>query len=270
MPYDLFRAASDVAEIACNSASSAELRLNLSLVLQRLVGFDASALLSAFPGQPWAVAGEHIDQQKLSENGWRYAEESPPKAIAALTRSFSRDLDVVPASVRDRSSMYREFHAPMGTREWVARTWVIDSRIFSIGLCRSSVRFRPRELASLDSLFPHLAAAMRMSELVGRCFDATLDDFCHDSCLTPREAEVVRLVVRGLRNTEIANLLGIEATTVRNVLAAVFLKTHVGTRAELTYVVSAWYGEPQASESARYHSRLISRFAVASPICGAR
>jgi two-component system nitrate/nitrite response regulator NarL len=51
--------------------------------------------------------------------------------------------------------------------------------------------------------------------------------------LTPREREVVRGVVAGRTNREIAGALGLTVQTVKNVLSMVYLKCHVRNRVEL-------------------------------------
>ena len=51
--------------------------------------------------------------------------------------------------------------------------------------------------------------------------------------LTAREIEVVRLVVRGHSNAEIATHLGIQLQTVKNLLSALYGKLGVSTRLQL-------------------------------------
>jgi NarL family two-component system response regulator LiaR len=51
--------------------------------------------------------------------------------------------------------------------------------------------------------------------------------------LTSREIEVVRLVVRGHSNVEIARALGIQLQTVKNLLSALYGKLGVSTRLQL-------------------------------------
>jgi DNA-binding NarL/FixJ family response regulator len=54
--------------------------------------------------------------------------------------------------------------------------------------------------------------------------------------LTPREMDVVRGVVSGKTNREIADQLGLKLQAVKNVLSAVFEKCRVRNRVELTVV----------------------------------
>lgn len=58
-------------------------------------------------------------------------------------------------------------------------------------------------------------------------------DHLERATLTDRELGVLRLVVQGLANKEIANQLGVSESTVKNTLQQLFAKTNVRTRARL-------------------------------------
>lgn len=60
-----------------------------------------------------------------------------------------------------------------------------------------------------------------------------------DQLLTPRERDVVRLVVDGFGNREVAQQLGLSSHTVRNYLFNIFDKLGVSSRAELILYVLA-------------------------------
>lgn len=62
------------------------------------------------------------------------------------------------------------------------------------------------------------------------------------SILSPREAELVKLVSKGLRNREIAERLGITEGTVKVYLHSVFEKTGVVNRTELAIRAGEWVG----------------------------
>jgi DNA-binding NarL/FixJ family response regulator len=51
--------------------------------------------------------------------------------------------------------------------------------------------------------------------------------------MTSREIEVVRLLVRGLSNAEIAAGMGIQLQTVKNMLSTLYAKLGVSTRLQL-------------------------------------
>jgi len=60
------------------------------------------------------------------------------------------------------------------------------------------------------------------------------------SVLSPREAELVQLVRKGLRNRDIAEQLGITEGTVKVYLHSIFEKTGVANRTELAIRASEW------------------------------
>ncbi len=60
-----------------------------------------------------------------------------------------------------------------------------------------------------------------------------------DQLLTPRERDVVRLVVDGFGNREVAQQLGLSSNTVRNYVFNIFEKLGVSSRAELILYVLA-------------------------------
>lgn len=72
--------------------------------------------------------------------------------------------------------------------------------------------------------------------------------------LTPREREVVRLVVEGFSNREAAVQLGLSTHTVKNYIFSVFDKVGVSSRAELIMFVLSKVNRYQSLESSRSHS----------------
>jgi DNA-binding CsgD family transcriptional regulator len=266
MRSQVFDAASDIAELARCAASAREMCDGLLHVLQPLVGFDSAATMSALPAERWSVVGQHLDENLLATNGWRYLLESPTRAVSAFSRGFVRDVDVVEPHVRERAATYREFHRPMGTRVYVARWWVTDGRATMVAMARNSGTFTDRTLYNLDRLFPSVSAAMRASELLPRPADERVFEFSKDYRLSARQREISALVVRGLRNAEIAALLGVATNTVRNSLAEIFRKTKVCTRAELTYLATSYScGPSECCSRARWLLRRIADGERASP-----
>jgi len=71
-----------------------------------------------------------------------------------------------------------------------------------------------------------LAAFLEPEADAGRAADTAFD------ALTPREAEVLNCVARGLSNNELANSLRISEKTVRNHLTTIFSKLGVSRRAQ--------------------------------------
>ena len=59
--------------------------------------------------------------------------------------------------------------------------------------------------------------------------------------LNPRELDVLKLLVQGLANKEIATQMGISESAVKNTLQHLFAKTDVRTRAQLVRVAMERY-----------------------------
>ncbi len=59
--------------------------------------------------------------------------------------------------------------------------------------------------------------------------------------LTEREMEVLRSLVQGLANKEIASRLEVSESTIKNTLQQLFAKTNVRTRAQLVRVALEQY-----------------------------
>ncbi|HZU31750.1 MAG TPA: LuxR C-terminal-related transcriptional regulator [Candidatus Angelobacter sp.] len=66
-------------------------------------------------------------------------------------------------------------------------------------------------------------------------------DFHERSALNDRETEVLRFVVQGLANKEIAARMGVSESTVKNTLQQLFAKTGVRTRSQLVRVALEYY-----------------------------
>jgi len=82
-----------------------------------------------------------------------------------------------------------------------------------------------------------LAQERRASQLARRCEGArtpALAPLAAPRALTPREAEVARLVAEGLTSREVAGRLSVSVRTVDNQLASVYSKLGIAGRSELS------------------------------------
>lgn len=155
------------------------------------------------------------------------------------------DSDVYQACERERLDVYAEILLPQGARSLLCATIHHRGR----ELCQLVLKrhgrgatFRDRDSRLLDLALPALALA-----------DAGFQHFPNTSSfegelaalsmgtrpLGSRETEVADLVGKGMRNREIAMLLGTSCETVKKQVQSVFAKLGVSNRAELAGLVAA-------------------------------
>jgi DNA-binding NarL/FixJ family response regulator len=79
----------------------------------------------------------------------------------------------------------------------------------------------------MESMSGHAAAREPSSEV-----GADVRRFSH-ATLTPRERDLVRGIITGRTNRELARELGLNEQSVKNVLSTIYLKCHVRNRLEL-------------------------------------
>jgi DNA-binding CsgD family transcriptional regulator len=158
----------------------------------------------------------------------------------AVAREHGAYLDTEVYTARERRELpfYREIVRPQGiTNQLVAHLRFRGELSGLVYLCRHGrgTPFRPRDLEWLRGVLPFLA--LGHAALIGRSppmpsdDDRELDERIHS--LSPREREIVRHVCAGLRNRDIALLLGSSPNTVRNQLHRVFERLGLDSRTAL-------------------------------------
>lgn len=76
------------------------------------------------------------------------------------------------------------------------------------------------------------SVARRIVEHFAKAAASAWGQEAHGEALTPRETEVLRLIGRGLRTGEVAQLLGLSEHTVARYVKTVYRKLDIGSRAE--------------------------------------
>ena len=205
-------------------------------------------VLTATAGYPFQVTVLGGDAEPLATHGWRYALEMPREVVARFSVSFARTNELFDSRARSRLACEREYFTPNGLDLVVARLWAVDSQYFSAGLCRQGLDFSDDEVRLLDGIFPQLAVAMRVSQLLAHDAESNIAAFCDNYDLSLRQRKIAQLLARGLRNVEIATLLHLTPNTVRNYIAELFRRAKVSNRAELTFLMSSksWREDPTA------------------------
>jgi DNA-binding CsgD family transcriptional regulator len=246
----VWRACGEIVEALASSATPAEVGQEIVAAFARVVPCDFAGVLAASLGNSWSIVGQKENLESLREHHWQYFQEMTEAELAQIGTRFSVDTDIFGAARREKMSVYDDFVRPNRQSGFVTRYWLMDGRLWGMGMARSGTRFSSSECARLDALFPHLRAAMR----AGRWFANAARDLSVDGSgrwsLTSAELRTVSLIVRGLTNAEAARVLGVSANTVRNALARIFQKVGVSSRSELTFVVQ---GQGDDSEVQRAH-----------------
>lgn len=158
----------------------------------------------------------------------RHAAELGPVFSAAARAGAAIDSAVL-GERRVRSARYfSEVVRPHGGREtlyaipaWRGR----PAACLLLGRCGPLGRFGHADLGRLCVLLPAIAVAS--TALVAADGQAPQGD------LSPREADIVTLLIRGFRSREIGDKLGTSVNTVRNQISRLMTRLGVGTRAEL-------------------------------------
>ena len=227
----------EVAEIGAASDSLQPAMNELMDLLQRHLGFDSAALASLSAN--WTVTWNKpaYFERLWQARGSVYVEEAAPMMRLALgDAGVVHDLEVVPASLRERSAFYTEYMRPLGGGGFACLGITAPRGACGLSLTRyGRGRFQDAELALLRRLRPYLALAVRGLETCA----PEVRPAPVLAGLTPREQEFCRYVARGLTNGEIASVCGCSPNTVRNRLAGVFRKLEVTTRAELAGLIAS-------------------------------
>lgn len=263
----VWRATQEIACAVSDASGVDELGQLVMNALNRMVGCDLGSILTATPGHEWSIAGEIGDNRKLGQNYWRYAGEMSNGELQRLAGNFSLATEVFQPLRRERLGVFREFLNPNGLSEVAVANWVVDARICVIGLARSKASFDDRDLARLTAIVPVLRAALRAARwLAGDDGDTyPCAGFGGPWSLTPAQERTMSLVLRGLTNKEVADLLGTSPNTVRNTLAEVFKKVGVSRRSELAFIVRVAATDPdprRAEHELRDHRRLMETIAT--------
>lgn len=154
------------------------------------------------------------------------------------------DDDVYGTRERQRLAIYREIFPPQKATSILvasARCRGIETATLVFKRHSRSARFRAPDASRLEAMLPAVAladAGFRYAFDAHRAAPSPLVPG-----LSAREAQVAQLASRGLRNAEIAAMLGTSAETVKRQLRSVFAKVQVSNRTELAML---WAGSLDA------------------------
>ncbi len=178
-----------------------------------------------------------LGSERLDEYLDHYHRLDPlhPRRFAGSGRSLVAMEDVLPRRELEQSTYYREFLRPIGGRHEIELyLYDGDTLVGGISLLRGSGHpsFSPGERTLLAKVRPYVEYSFGIERRIA----AAARDV---GGLTPREAEVVRLVCGGASNVGIGRELGIAVPTVKTHLEHVYDKLGVRTRAQLVARLAA-------------------------------
>ena len=191
-------------------------------------------------------ASRGMDAQALGDYYDRYA------AMDYTTWSFDlhrvgvyRDLDLVDVERRDATPIYREWMEPQGVYFGCTATLAhAETPLGSITLFREHEAgdFTDDELEALFEIARHVSIALAnlypggIKISASSAFDP-LDDLIAAHDIQPREAEILRLMLVGKTNRQMADELFISESTVKKHVNAVYRKLGVKNRLGLMSAV---------------------------------
>ena len=232
MGLDVGRFALELAEMAQQLTDSSKFALGVLERFDAALGVDSAMYMGIRPPRrPWAQVnkGPHMALiRRFVARPDRYASELE-RGRDAARRGGGAYLDHQVFSAAERSELpfFVELIRPQGiTSQLVGLVQLRGQPLAAVHLCRHghSRRFGARELAYYRSLAPLLGLAHAV-------FDAPAKP--RTDALSAHEREIASLVARGLRNREIAALMGSSPNTIRNQLHRIFAKVGVVGRTEL-------------------------------------
>jgi DNA-binding CsgD family transcriptional regulator len=242
--------AHEVAELALGSRDRATFRCALLKKLDRSIGFDLANLGHTSNVSHYDLFAIGFDTRLAQRRLSAYMAEFDQAELAAMSSGRAlTDVEIVSARRRSRLAMYTEFMCPHRVRVLTTSVWRNRFGGFGFVLARTGrgARFRNTELERLNELLPSIRLAEALFAAASPASETAPDGSAElpeaRFAFTAREREISRLVTRGLRNREIAELLGVSHLTVRNQLSAMFRKADVTTRAELVYVLTTEFPE---------------------------
>lgn len=197
-----------------------------------LTGYPAGLPVSL--DMPKTVIGRHLDYFAVDEA--RQAYRSSGLLILRSTELFTY------SQWTQKSKFYNYFLRPFDLHYLTGYDIKVGKRIAgAVCLARGKKtgNFRLGDVNTLKLIYPHLQNRLRWHQIIHTAeknsFTQNILPAVKDNNeqLTQREQEIVRLVMSGASNREIATLLGISLNTVKMHLQNVFDKLRIKRRSQL-------------------------------------
>ena len=168
---------------------------------------------------------------------------APP--VRELLRSRFPQILLVDAQIEGALDFCRELRLN-GVRPWVILADADRDERWDVEALKTGVRGILPKSATVENLLKAIRVvhqgelwaskrviALTVEELAARSVNPPVGKLAFGERLSPREREIVQLIVRGLSNLEAANRLGITEATVKAHLTHIFQKLALRGRAQL-------------------------------------
>ncbi len=227
---------------AQSSPTLAAFRAKLVNAVQSRVGADSAAMVDppsalVIQGQGDRIVGTGSSSgyaERFLANRHRYA-RSLRRYFRAIQYRPAIDLDIYSRRERNRLAAYVELFLPQGARCILASVVRCGSRPVGMIVFKRhgrSTPFRSRDVEVLGRMLPAIALADAGFQY-SLCAPAAGRSYGRRGSVSPREIQVADLASKGMRNAEIAALLGTSCETVKTQLRSVLQKMDVSNRTEL-------------------------------------
>ncbi|HTU62271.1 MAG TPA: helix-turn-helix transcriptional regulator [Polyangiales bacterium] len=231
-----------VAELALSAPSIQAFHTQLLAITARSCAAQSGGLLCMRgDGRPGAVtvlpgAGELMAALN------RYCAEMTAQEIAAALKTQALTCrELLPGSLCVQASVV--------VRLWPGRGAAYRALVLVGPGDEPAEMFAERVTVILAPSFAVIPLAERLLEPLGKDHAELPERVATALGLTPAQHETLQLLVRGLTNREIADVLGISANTVRNRLAVCFKLLGASTRTEALFILNQAKDERSAISS---------------------
>lgn len=207
---------------------------------------DANGLIDYF-----APVSTTMDSETLARYYSHYAAvDYTVWSLDQQATSVYRDLDLVDARKRDTTPIYREWMEPQGVYYGCGATLAeagIPYGSVTLFRSRTAGEFTSRELHLLLEMARHLA--LRLHDLYPQGIEPSMHAekdpiarLAERRAINPRELEVLRLLLDGRTNTQVASELYISESTVKKHVNALYHKLGVSSRVQLAALIGEVVG----------------------------
>jgi DNA-binding CsgD family transcriptional regulator len=232
MVGDFASTLSELALLTAESSAPQEYMDARAAWLRATFDFDALYQGAAFRARPLAASVRGVERAATTacEARGYWPDRHRINRRAFAEGGVALDTDILSAQERRELPFYREVMTPIGLRSTLVGLVTMRGEVLSCVYLGWTSKHRPSERtrARFQAALPLLALGERAHPPDRPSLQVAAE-------LTPRERQVLGMLVRGLTNQEIAQVLGTAPNTVKNQVSSLLRKTGTSNRSELAF-----------------------------------